>query len=318
MAGSSRIRQSFVPFALGFLLSFLLSLSLHRMNAQERVQCLAATDLMSTRINEMEVKIVELRAANEKAMQLQAVQVVEPKTVPSTLRHHLKGQAGQDRWMFEHVFYDMYKKGQKGVFVEFGARDGKEHSNTYFYEHALGWKGLLVEAVEWEFKDIAKNRPNSLAIHGAVCDKNGTAEFMVAKAGGLHGIVEDYADHRKNWEDHLIKVPCYTLNSLLDQAGMHHVNYMTVDTEGSEVTVLSALDWSSFVIDYVQVEMLIGTKQAEEKKVKLEELMKKVGYELVIEYVVAPKDTLDMIYRRTDQADLLKWDTARKDGFVQA
>lgn len=47
-------------------------------------------------------------------------QLVEKKSVPKEKEIHLKSQAGQDRWMYESVFYEMDKRGEKGVFVEFG------------------------------------------------------------------------------------------------------------------------------------------------------------------------------------------------------
>ena len=204
------------------------------------------------------------------------------------------------------------------MFVRKGVRNGRDDSNTYFYEHGLGWHGLLVEAVEWEFKEIAQHRPKSLAVNGAVCPEPGKVEFMVAIASGLHGIASDYADNRKSrLKDHLISVPCYTLNSLLDQAGFRHVHYMTVDTEGSEVNILEAFDFSRFVVDYIQIEMLVGTAQAADKQQMLDRLMAKVGYTFLHKYVVAD-DTMDMIYKRTSATDLALWETRKALGFEQS
>lgn len=46
------------------------------------------------------------------------------------------------------TLYDMFFKNDKepGVFLEIGALNEVTFSNTFFYEHALGWKGILVEA----------------------------------------------------------------------------------------------------------------------------------------------------------------------------
>lgn len=52
-----------------------------------------------------------------------------------------RAQKGQDRYVYSTFFKDM---DGPGIFVEFGGRDGIMDSNTYFFEKALGWKGLLV------------------------------------------------------------------------------------------------------------------------------------------------------------------------------
>ena len=43
-----------------------------------------------------------------------------------------------------------------GTFVEFGARNGVDHSNTLYFERALGWRGILVEA-DPTHQNAAKN-----------------------------------------------------------------------------------------------------------------------------------------------------------------
>jgi hypothetical protein len=54
------------------------------------------------------------------------------------------GQAGQDGYLYERVFkpQDLC---DRGIFVEFGARDGREHSNTWALEASQRWTGLLFE-----------------------------------------------------------------------------------------------------------------------------------------------------------------------------
>ena len=50
-------------------------------------------------------------------------------------------QLGQDRWAWENVV----QKKQNGYYVDVGAHDGKSYSNTYIFEHYLGWTGLCIE-----------------------------------------------------------------------------------------------------------------------------------------------------------------------------
>jgi hypothetical protein len=86
-------------------------------------------------------------------------------------------QAKQDQYMYNNFFSHL---GREGIFVEFGARDGIDHSNSYFFEHALNWRGMMVEASDKDFAKLVMNRPNTLIAKGAVCPKKGTVKVHFA------------------------------------------------------------------------------------------------------------------------------------------
>merc|ERR1719213_326038 len=44
------------------------------------------------------------------------------------------------------------------TFVEFGARDGVDMSNTLLFERGFGWEGVLVEAAPRYIKNLRLNR----------------------------------------------------------------------------------------------------------------------------------------------------------------
>ena len=46
-----------------------------------------------------------------------------------------------------------------GVFVEMGALDGRRFSNTFAFEDALGWSGVLIEANPASCRKLFENRP---------------------------------------------------------------------------------------------------------------------------------------------------------------
>src|SRR5215467_5134323 len=66
---------------------------------------------------------------------------------------------GQDRWLEENVF----RGTRNGVFVEFGALDGLDTSNTLFFEREREWSGLLIEANPRSFcRLLESDRPRSV------------------------------------------------------------------------------------------------------------------------------------------------------------
>ena len=56
--------------------------------------------------------------------------------------------SGQATWIAQQIFAQTWSNNgpHRGTFLEFGARDGLVESNTKFFELALGWGGLLIEA----------------------------------------------------------------------------------------------------------------------------------------------------------------------------
>ncbi|KAJ3220613.1 hypothetical protein HK099_004150 [Clydaea vesicula] len=212
----------------------------------------------------------------------------------------LKAQHGQDKYMYENFFHNL---GRPGIFVEFGARNGIAQSNTYFFEKALGWKGLMVEVMEAEYKELVINRPGSLTVNGAICAKPGSIKFAVSQIGGWHGIADDITKERKNQNAKIITVSCYTLNDVIEKSGFRRIDWMSVDTEGSELSVLTAFDFTKVVIDYIQVECLT---MEQEKMNGIIQLMESRGYEFFKSYKVAD-DTRDLMFRRAQISDLRKF-----------
>lgn len=57
-----------------------------------------------------------------------------------------------------------------GFFVELGANDGLQQSNTYLLERELSWTGLLIEAVPELAAEAARNRPSCIVVCAAVSE----------------------------------------------------------------------------------------------------------------------------------------------------
>ena len=102
-------------------------------------------------------------------------------------------QMGQDLW----VLQNLHMRCGRGTFVEFGARNGVEHSNTLYFERTLGWRGILVEADPTQYRNLQTNRPRSWTYHGAVCTRaaGNTTSFAIADPvdGGWSGMHHDGA-----------------------------------------------------------------------------------------------------------------------------
>lgn len=104
-----------------------------------------------------------------------------------------KAQAGQDIYLFHRLFFPQGGLCCRGVFVEFGARNGVDDSNTYVLEKKLGWNGVLFEVDSTEYQGLVKNRPNSDVILGPVCPSyQDSVTIMLSNISGWTGTKDTY------------------------------------------------------------------------------------------------------------------------------
>ena len=98
-------------------------------------------------------------------------------------------QYGQDKWLYETFFTNQ----EFGTFLEIGADDGVDKSNTLFFEEFLGWQGMCVEPSPNRFKLLEKNRV-CICENYAVSDFVGETKFLDISGWGkgLSGIVDKY------------------------------------------------------------------------------------------------------------------------------
>ena len=95
-----------------------------------------------------------------------------------------------------------------------------------------------------------------------------------------------------------MSVKCYELAAELRRHNRTLVDYMTIDTEGSEVSVVEDFPWREFTVKVVQIEQLHeGRYPAQRgKKARIIRHMTSMGYRYHLAYNVATFDTEDLIF----------------------
>jgi FkbM family methyltransferase len=153
-----------------------------------------------------------------------------------------------------------------GTYLEMGALDGIQYSNTHVFNKALGWKGLLIEAGPTSFQKLTQNRPNELAlVHAAVC-KDGKQIMHYVETAGIQAVngIWEFASpsFRKQWWKGLTieqatPIQCMPLRSIIEEnvAGSPaYFDIFSLDVEGGEFEVLASLDFSKAAFGIVLVE----------------------------------------------------------------
>jgi len=187
-----------------------------------------------------------------------------------------KSQLRQDLFVLSELGFK-----QDGYFIEFGATDGITLSNTHLLEEKFNWKGILAEPAKLWHKKLESNRK-------AFIDKN-----CVWKTSGetlLFNEVDDEShngelstiDSFSNFDNHrnVRKLGSkYNVNtiSLIDLLNKFDapkkIDYLSIDTEGSEFEILNAFDFNKFDIKIITCEHNYTSMQS-----KIFELLSKNGY----------------------------------------
>jgi FkbM family methyltransferase len=182
-------------------------------------------------------------------------------------------QLHQDLWVLHETRHK-----RNGYFVEFGATDGVKLSNTCLLEREFGWRGILAEPnPAWH----AALRQNRKAAIDERCVFGGSGErvaFAATKYPELATIVGYEANdgHRQARLDHrVVEVETVALNDLLAQHDApHDIDYISIDTEGSELDILEPFDFKRWNVKLFSVE-----HNSTEQEQRLDRLMQRHGYE---------------------------------------
>ena len=176
-----------------------------------------------------------------------------------------------------------YKK--NGYFIEIGASDGITLSNTYLLEKEYDWKGICVEPIPYRYNELITNRPNSYCCDSAIYNKsNIEVVFDIANNYDLlSGINETISICHKEEVDankSQILVKTITFNDLLEKYNSPlFIDYLSLDTEGSELEILKSVNFNKYRFGIIDVEH----NYQEDTRNKIRELLLINGYKYMRE-----------------------------------
>lgn len=181
---------------------------------------------------------------------------------------------GQDAWVAQ-IFNNRVGS---GFFLDFGAFDGKQISNTYYLEKTLGWRGICVEPNPTFFAKLCAER-SAICVNAALHKKSRTSmEFIDA-----HGLssFKHLADSDQNAASReaasrgVIKVDTINPTELLERFNAPTtIDYMSLDVEGAELDVLKAFDFTKYRVTLLTVEH----NSVEPKRQDVRDHLAKFGY----------------------------------------
>ena len=184
---------------------------------------------------------------------------------------------GCDFWALEKSYY------RSGFFVDIGASDGVTASNTYLLEKFYKWQGICIDPNPVTLKSMCGARDT---IVSDLCVYKESGKILPFKylgdqsefygwnlRSGIDGLVSKHMPVKMN--DH--KVFTITLTDLLELYNApNKIDYISIDVEGSEIEVLTGLDFSKYDVKMFSIEY-----ENEENRAKINSIMSSNNYNRV-------------------------------------
>ena len=237
----------------------------------------ALTDFCDRRIIRKHIENLRHKSSVEREKDIASINAIFQayKVTPPSLRLSValsKAQLCQDLFVLSEL---NFKRG--GFFVEFGATNGVELSNTHLLEKQFGWTGILAEPGRVWHDCLRKNRNSAIETR---CVWNVTGQHLTFEEciRPEFSTISSFknsnfqADVRSNSGQYTVET--ISLNDLLEeQRAPRQIDYLSIDTEGSEFEILSSLDFNRFTFRVITCEHNYTTNRN-----KIRDLLASHGY----------------------------------------
>ena len=161
---------------------------------------------------------------------------------------------------------EKYLNYKNGFYIEIGANDGIEQSNTLFLEKKYNWTGMLIEPSE-KFEKLIKNRKNKNFFYNEACcsfsNRNKKIKFLnlnlmtiaLNLSQNINIKKHIYYGKKREKNNYIFYKQGTPLNNLLISSNAPKIiDFFSLDVEGSELEVLKGIDFNKYKFKFILVE----------------------------------------------------------------
>jgi FkbM family methyltransferase len=174
-----------------------------------------------------------------------------------------------------------YNGKKDGFFIEIGANDGISLSNTYLLEKEYNWKGICCEPNPFVFQNLIVNRSKSICCPEAVYNSSDNYIIFKLKNNSLLSGISNHIIETKKFifnqktKNKLVQVKTISLLDLLNKYNCpSFIEYISIDTEGSELEIIRNFDFNKYTFGLIDIEH----NYIEPKRTEIRNLLLSNGY----------------------------------------
>jgi len=148
-----------------------------------------------------------------------------------------------DKKLLKYINYN------NGFYIECGANDGVDQSNTWHFEKFKNWHGILIEAHAEIFNELKKNRnKNNILINNFLVSNNYKSKIINISNNDLmskFSIIKEES----------FSARAITLTEILEKNNTPKlIDLFSLDVEGYEFEVLEGIDFKNYKFKYFLIE----------------------------------------------------------------
>ena len=208
----------------------------------------------------------------------------------------------------DNLIQQIFKSQKKGIYIDIGCGHPIKNNNTYLL-NKKGWSGINIDLDIDNIELFKIYRPKDLNICAAISDEiKETDLFFYHSRSALNTIDKKTANYQKAKVTSIKKIQTTTLNNVLDESiyNSSNIDFLSIDVEGSELSVLKNFNFHKFKPKVIVVEYLdLSLNKLEIKNLSIQNAMNSEIYKLIISknYTLANMIHSDLVFIYKDFRD---------------
>ena len=208
----------------------------------------------------------------------------------------------------DNLIQQIFKSQKKGIYIDIGCGHPIKNNNTYLL-NKKGWSGINIDLDIDNIELFKIYRPKDLNICAAISDEmKETDLFFYHSRSALNTIDKKTANYQKAKVTSVKKIKTTTLNNVLDESiyNSSNIDFLSIDVEGSELSVLKNFNFHKFKPKVIVVEYLdLSLNKLEIKNLSIQNAMNSEIYKLIISknYTLANMIHSDLVFIYNDFRD---------------
>ena len=148
----------------------------------------------------------------------------------------------------------IFRPKKRGFYLDVGCQHPVSNNNTYLL-YKRGWSGINIDLDPKNIRLFDLERPNEINICKCVSSDNSKKDLFFFHSGSpINSLEKKTTKNKSNFS--LKKIETFTLNSILKDYKIQHIDYFNLDVEGHELDVLKNFNIQKYKPKVISVEFI--------------------------------------------------------------
>ncbi len=194
----------------------------------------------------------------------------------------------------------IFRNKQKGFYLDIGAFHPIIVSNTHYFYSIKGWNGINIDASRGSMEQFHKLRTRDINLETAISyEEKEMIFYFISKSNTMNSFSKEFLIDNNIFDKVTkeIKIKTQRLDKVLDEhlPTSTEIDFMSVDVEGHDFSVLSSNNWDKYRPHIIIVETNV-TKFDDVGSSDIAVLLKSVDYE-IISIIYQEEDIKNVFFR---------------------